>query len=402
MQSSISLLPEQASTQAGPIDSLFWVLTLVTVFFTALICVAIGYFVVRYRRGAKVDRSNPPLEHAVLELFWTGIPLLICLFIFGWSTVIYYKNRTIPTDAMEIYVVGKQWMWKLQHPEGRWEMNTLTVPVGRPVKLTMTSEDVIHSFFIPEFRVKMDVIPGRFSELWFNATKPGTYHLYCAEFCGTYHSGMVGTVVVKEPSEFEKWLQTGNVNTSMAAKGEKLFREHGCSGCHGANSNVKAPYLEGLYNAQRPIQIPQPGVPLDQIPAKVIKADLRYIHDSIVLPQNEVAAGFKPIMPSFKGQLSEEEIVQIIEYLKTLRASNGTNNGLSNGGIVGYPNNGVSSTPGTLKRTGNIGADDVRARTGINTAPETTVNSPNKMSSSPTTSMPAKPIPTKRAPVSVQ
>jgi cytochrome c oxidase subunit II len=362
MQSSISLIPEQASVQAGPVDGIFWVLNLITIFFTALICVGIVYFVVRYRKGARVDRSNPPLEHHVLELTWTIIPLIICLFIFGWSTIVYYKNKTIPKDALEVYVVGKQWMWKLQHPEGRWEMNTLTVPMGRNVKLTMTSEDVIHAFFIPEFRVKADVFPGRYTQLWFNATKTGTFRLFCAEFCGTDHSRMVGKVVVLEPGEYEKWLQTGNVNKSLAAKGEILYRQHGCSGCHGANSNVRAPYLEGLWGAQRPIQIPQGGVPLERVKSTVITADMRYIHDSIVLPQNEVAAGFRPIMPSYKGRLTEEEIVQIIEYIKTLKTSSGTNNGLSNGGIVGYPN----SAAGNAKRTGNVGTDEVRARTGIN------------------------------------
>lgn len=365
MQANISLLPEQASTQAGPIDGIFWLLNIVTFIFTALIFIAMMYFVVRYRRGAKVDRSNPPLEHHVLEITWSVIPMIICLVIFGWSTVVYYQNKIVPKDAMEIYVVGKQWMWKLQHPEGRWEMNTLTIPKGRDVKLTMTSEDVIHAFFIPEFRVKTDVIPGRYTQIWFNATKVGTYRLFCAEFCGTDHSRMIGKVVVLEPADYEAWLQTGNVNGSLAAKGEQLFRQHGCSGCHGANSNVRAPYLEGLYGNQRPIQIPQDGVPLDRIQAKVITADNRYIHDSIVLPQNEVAAGFKPIMPSFKGKLSEEEIVQIIEYIKTLKTSNGTNNGSSSGGLQGYP----GGAAGNNKRTGDIGADDVRARTGINPAP---------------------------------
>lgn len=365
MQSQITLIPEAASTAAGPIDGIFWLLNAVTFIFTALIFAAMIFFVVRYRRGAKVDRSNPPLEHHVLEVTWSVVPLLICLVIFGWSTVVYYQNKIVPNDAIEIYVVGKQWMWKLQHPAGRWEMNTLTVPKGRNVKLTMTSEDVIHAFFVPEFRVKADVIPGRYTQIWFNATKTGTFRLFCAEFCGTDHSRMIGKVRVLEASEYEKWLQTGNVNQSLAAKGEVLFRQHGCSGCHGANSNVRAPYLEGLYGAQRPVQIPRSGVPLDSIQSTVITADQRYIHDSIVLPENEVAAGFKPIMPSFKGRLSEEEIVQIIEYIKTLKTSNGTNNGSSNGGIVGYPNN----SAGNNRRTGNIGADDIRARSGVNTPP---------------------------------
>jgi cytochrome c oxidase subunit II len=364
MQSSISLLPQQASTAAVEIDAIFWFLTAVTVFFTALICAAIVWFVVRYRKGAKVDRTNPPLEHAVLEITWSGIPLLICLFIFGWSTVVYFKNKTMPADAMEIYVVGKQWMWKIQHPEGRWEMNTLTVPKGRPVKLTITTEDVLHAFYIPEFRVKTDVIPGRFTHLWFNANMTGTFNLFCAEYCGTNHSTMVGKVVVLEPAEYEKWLKTGNVNKTLAEQGEQLYRRNGCSGCHGANSNVRAPYLEGLYGSQRPIQKPVNGK-LDGVKAEVITADMRYIRDSIVLPNQEVAAGFSPIMPTFQNRLNEEEIMKIIEYLKTLKTSNGTSNGSSSGGALGYPN----AAAGNAKHSGKVGADEVRARTGIVPAP---------------------------------
>jgi cytochrome c oxidase subunit 2 len=197
-------------------------------------------------------------------------------------------------------------------------MNELHVPVGRNIKLTMTSEDVIHSFFVPAFRLKQDVIPGQYTELWFKATKPGTYHLFCAEFCGTLHSQMTGTVTVMEPAEFERWLSTGVTSGGAAEAGGKLFIQRGCSGCHGADSSVRAPTLDGIYGRAIPVQIPQPGRPLEQTPATTLVADERYIHDSIVLPEKEVAAGYKPIMPTFEGQLTEEQIFQLTAYIRSL------------------------------------------------------------------------------------
>lgn len=316
------LFPVQASTTASHVDLLFAALTAVTILFSLIIFVAIVFFAVRFRRGHKVDRSNAPLEHLPIEIMWTGIPLVIALGLFIWSTALYFIDKRVPDGAMEIYVVGKQWMWKLQHPEGRWEMNELHVPVGRPVKLTMTSEDVIHSFFVPAFRLKQDVIPGKFTTMWFTATKPGHYHLFCAEYCGTNHSGMIGQVVVLSAADYEKWLRSGNTTTSMAAAGEKLFMQHGCNGCHGAGSSVRAPFLEGIYGKPVPIQVPtgKPG----ETKTQVIIADDRYIHDAIVLPEQEIAAGFKPIMPTFKDRLKEEEIVQIIDYIKSLSTTSGS------------------------------------------------------------------------------
>jgi cytochrome c oxidase subunit 2 len=209
-------------------------------------------------------------------------------------------------------------MWKLQHPSGRWEMNELHVPVGKPVVLTMTSEDVIHSFYVPAFRIKQDVIPGRFTQMWFTPTKPGAYHHFCAEFCGTMHSGMVGTVYVLDQGDYEKWLTEGNVRETAASRGAALFRKHGCSGCHGAGASVRAPALEGIYGRSVPVQVRKAGVPLDQTPATTMIADTRYIHDAIVLPEQEVAAGYKPIMPSFKNQLTEEEILNLVAYIRSL------------------------------------------------------------------------------------
>lgn len=311
--------PEKASTVAGQIDFVFNVLNAVTIFFTLLVIACVIYFVCKYRRGVKADRSNAPDEGLVIELTWTIVPGIICVFLFGLATYVYMQIVRTPQGAMEIYVVGKQWMWKVQHPEGRWAMNELHVPVGRKVKLTMISEDVIHSFFIPAFRVKQDVLPGRFSTLWFEATKVGQYHLFCAEYCGTKHSGMVGTVHVMEPADYEKWLREGNEKDSMAARGEKLFRELGCGGCHGPGASVRAPMLNGLYNNPVPIQLPDGST-------KVITADTRYIMDSILLPEQEIAGGFKPIMPTFKNQINQEEVLLLTEYIKSLGTANGGRN----------------------------------------------------------------------------
>ena len=311
--------PDSASTFSGQIDFVFNVLNAVTIFFSLLIVACIVYFAVKYRKGAKVDRSNAPDEGLAVELAWTIIPGIICVGLFTLATWVYLQNVRTPAGAMEIYVVGKQWMWKLQHPEGKWEMNELHVPVGRKVKLTMTSEDVLHSFFIPAFRIKQDVIPGRFTTMWFEATKTGEYHLFCAEYCGTKHSGMIGRVVVQSPADYEKWLRQGNLKGSMAQKGEELFRKLGCGGCHGPGSSVRAPMLNGLYGSAHSIELPGGGT-------KVIEADNRYIIDSIMLPEQEVAAGFKPIMPTFKNQIKQEELMQLLEYIKSISNANGSRN----------------------------------------------------------------------------
>ena len=208
---------------------------------------------------------------------------------------------------MEINVIGKQWMWKVQHPEGNREINELHVPVGRNVKLTLASQDVIHSFFLPSFRTKMDVVPGRYTTEWFQATKIGSYHLFCAEYCGTKHSGMVGRVVVMDPADYEDWLTKGQPGPTLVQEGERLFRELGCSGCHLGSSIVRAPPLEGLYGKPVPLQS---GV--------IVIADEGYIRDSILLPNNQVTAGYEPVMPTYQGHVTEEEILELIAYIKSL------------------------------------------------------------------------------------
>jgi len=331
---TLPILLASASTVARGIDLLFWAVTLVTVVFSALIAIAIIYFAVKYRRGSKVDRSNAPLHNVPIEVAWTAIPLAIAMAIFASTAVMFFQIKTVPPGAMEIYVTGKQWMWKVQHPEGRWENNTLHVPLGRKILLTMTSEDVIHSFYVPAFRLKMDAIPGEYTKMWFEATKAGTFPLYCAEFCGTLHSQMIGTVTVMEPAAYEKWLREGDVSTSLAAEGQRLFIQHGCDGCHGPKASVRAPSLEGIYGKPIPVQIPADGTPPDRLaevvktlPAQTVIADDTYIHDSIVLPNKWIAAGYPPIMPTFKNRLSEAEILRIVAYIKSMGALSGANQG---------------------------------------------------------------------------
>jgi cytochrome c oxidase subunit II len=351
----ILLLLPQASTSAAPIDWLIFAVNAVAIFFSVGIFVAIIWLSVRYRRGHKVDRSNPPTHNDQIEIIWTVIPLLIVMLIFVWSTALFMQQRTMPAGAMEIYVTGKQWMWKIQHPEGRWENNELHIPVGRTIKLTMTSADVIHAFFVPAFRTKTDVIPGQYTYLWFKPTRVGEYHLYCAEFCGNLHSGMVGTVYVMEQADYDRWLRSGSYEQTAAGAGQVLFRQHGCSGCHSGSGSVRAPVLEGIYGRPIPVQVPPRGLPqkqleatLPRVPATTLVADERYIHDSIVLPNQEIAAGYSPIMPSFKGRLTEDEIFQITAYIRSLANSSGTQ----------YRTTGAG-------RNQALSADEYRARTGF-------------------------------------
>jgi cytochrome c oxidase subunit 2 len=343
------ILP-QASSYAARVDWVMGAITLVGLFFATVVAATIIFFAVKYRQGSRVNRTLPGHEGIALELTWTMIPLVIAIGLYIWSTSVYYSMVRVPRGAMDVYVVGKQWMWKMQHSTGRWEMNELHVPVGRPIKLTMISEDVIHDFGIPSMRVKQDVLPGRYTETWFEPTRVGRYHIFCSQFCGTNHAIMGGYVTVMEPADFEKWMATGNVNTSLASAGERKFRELGCTGCHGANASVRAPNLEGIYNQSVPVQLADEGMR-----TTVVKADDRYLHDSILLPEKEIAAGYQPIMPSFKGRVTEEELVQIIDYIKSLSTSNGTSNGLGRSYSSDNSGNSVSGTSSAGLGTANVG-----------------------------------------------
>ena len=306
------LFPEQASTMAPRVDQLYFFLLGVSVFFATLILILIIAFAVKYRRRSDDEQPRPISGNLGLEILWTVVPLSLTLVMFVWGARLYFITFYPPTDALEINVVAKQWMWKVQHAEGRSEIDELHIPTGRPVKLIMTSQDVIHDFFVPAFRVKNDVLPGRYTTLWFEATKPGAYRLFCSQYCGTQHSGMIGHIIALEPAEFQTWLSGGAAAVSMATAGENLFRKLGCISCHAANDTGRGPSLAGLLGKAVRLQS-----------GATVTADENYIRESILEPQAKIVAGYPSIMPTFKGLISEDGIMQIIAYLKSLKREEG-------------------------------------------------------------------------------
>jgi len=307
MWSGFPLFPEQASTMAGRVDALYIALLCLAAFFSVLIaCLVVG-FAIRYRRQSPDEIGTPIHGNLTLEAVWTFVPLCIVVVVFLWSAEIFFSMNRIPPQAMEIYVVGKRWMWKAQHLSGQREINELHVPVGVPVKLTLTSEDVIHSFYVPAFRIKKDAVPGRYATMWFQATKPGRYHLFCAEYCGTKHSGMIGWVEVMEPAAFQSWL-TGGGSGSLAAEGGKIFQSLGCMTCHRADSQGRGPRLEGLF-----------GRTVNLASGEQVVADADYVRESIVTPAARVVSGYQPIMPTYQGLVSEEGLMQLIAYIQSLQ-----------------------------------------------------------------------------------
>ncbi|MGE5470515.1 MAG: cytochrome c oxidase subunit II [Bacteroidota bacterium] len=302
----LHFLPVAASNIAEKVDQVLLGLFLITGVVAVAVAALIIFFSIRYRRGSRADRSNPPAGYRPLEIAWIIAPLLIFIAIFIWAARNYVDFYRPPADAMPVFVVAKQWMWKLEHQNGKREIDELHVPVGRPVRLVMTSQDVIHSFFVPAFRTKQDILPGRYTSIWFTATKAGEYHLFCAEYCGSQHSMMGGRIVAMEASDFARWLQVGTPDAGMAARSFELFRHYGCSGCHAAGSSVHAPDLNGLL-----------GHSVHLADGRTVVADEAYIRDSILLPRKDVVAGFVPIMPSFAGQITEEDLMAIIEYIRS-------------------------------------------------------------------------------------
>jgi cytochrome c oxidase subunit 2 len=310
----LRLLPESASTMSDRVDALFYFLCTISFIVAFLIAAAILYFAVVYRRRPGEDATpyrSVHLEHADMrrmEIMWIVAPLVVFLFIFWWGAKLFAAMSVVPADSMQVYVVGKQWMWKTQHLGGRREINELHVPVGKAVKLTMTSEDVIHSFFIPAFRVKTDVLPGRYTTMWFEATQVGEYHLFCAEYCGTKHSEMIGKVVVMEQRDFQAWLG-GGATGSLTQAGEKLFGELGCNTCHTEKADARGPKLSGLYG--RAVQLTN---------GDLVVADEGYLRESIFEPQKRVVSGYQPIMPTYVAQLNEEKVIELIAYIRSLRS----------------------------------------------------------------------------------
>ena len=303
-----AMLPQQASSVAPQVDALYYFLIALTAFFGGLIAILIVLFAVKYRRrhasdvGADIHGSVP------LEIIWTAIPFVIAMFVFVWSTSIFFTIVRPPDETLEIYAVGKRWMWKFQHIDGQREINELHVPVNRAVKLTMSSEDVIHDVFVPAFRVKADVIPGRYTTLWFKPTVPGEYHLFCAEYCGTKHSGMVGKVIVMESHAYEEWLSGGLSEGSLAVRGQQLFQDLACISCHPADGSGRGPRLQGVFGSE---------IALSN--GTTVLADDNYIRESILNPQAKLVAGYQPQMPTFQGLVNEEGLMALLEYVKSMR-----------------------------------------------------------------------------------
>lgn len=302
--------PASSADSAGIVDLLYVSELLICSAVLFLVFGLMGLFCIRYRRGSAAIRSAQVKKTWVWEIGWTAATLIAFLALFVWGADVYAYLYEPPPSNLEIYVVGKQWMWKIQHPGGQREIDTLHVPVGETVRLVLASEDVIHSFYIPAFRVKHDVVPGTYETFWFKASKPGDFRLECAEFCGTQHAHMGGHVIVMTPADYAEWLTRQGVSGSLAEQGEALFRTYGCSGCHGTHSSVHAPPLAGLYGGVVRLQN-----------GRTVIADKRYIRDSILLPASQVVAGYEPLMPSFAGQINEEDLSKIIAYIQSLASA---------------------------------------------------------------------------------
>lgn len=300
------LFPEQASSVAQYVDGLYLGLVAITGVVSLLIWLVIFVFAIKYRRRPDNELAQEQEPPAALEATWIIIPTIIFILIFVAGSWVFFRMQRVPSNALEVYATGRQWMWKFQHPSGQREINTLHVPVGRPIKITMASEDVIHSLWFPSMRVKADVLPNRYRTLWFEATKVGRYHIFCAEYCGTLHSGMIGWVEVMEPTAYQRWL-AGGTEGSLASQGEKLFEKYACNTCHMQASGARGPNLAGLY-----------GKTVQLTDGKSVTADDNYIRESILNPQAKIAAGFQPIMPTFQGQVNEDDLLRLLAYVRTL------------------------------------------------------------------------------------
>lgn len=334
---------DAASSVAADFDWLFWMLVLVCGTVTLAIAAFVVYAAIRYRRRHEDELPRQIHGSFRLEMWWTAIPLFIFMGIFAWGAELYFDIERPPRNATQVYVVAKQWMWKIQYPDGRREINELHVPVGQPIELLMTSQDVIHSFFVPDFRIKQDVLPKRYTTIWFQATKPGKYHLFCAEYCGTKHSGMIGWVYAMDRQQYQLWLAQGGTEGSLASTGEKLFHQFGCANCHHFDGHGPCPDLRGLY--MRPVRITD---------GPTVIADDSYLRESIVDPKAKIVLGFANLMPTFDGQLTEEQLIALIAYIKAIGPQPGTESPTSSGstpanygtqpGIAGPGSTGIAGT----------------------------------------------------------
>lgn len=306
--SSFPLFPEAASSVAHEVDLIYFFILAVCSFFAILVSALVVFFAVKFRRRHPDEVGADIHGSIALELLWTIIPFVLSMVMFIWGADLFFRIARPPADSMEVFVVGKQWMWKVQHPEGVREINELHVPVNRNVKITLGSEDVLHDYYIPAFRVKMDAVPGKLTTMWFRATKPGTYQIFCAEYCGTQHSGMIGHVTVMEEHDYEAWLAGGRSTGTAVENGERLFTDLACITCHKTDTSGRGPVLAGVF-----------GSPVRLMDGRTVVADENYLRESIVNPQAKIVLGYQPIMPTFQGTVSEENLMQLIAYIKTLK-----------------------------------------------------------------------------------
>ncbi len=329
---SSALFPREASTIAPYADALYFFLLTITVVGLILVAVLVFGFAIRYRKernpvATQVEGST------LLEATWTIIPLALFMVAWIWGALLYFRIYNPPTNAMNIYVVGKQWMWKAEHPGGQHEINALHVPTGRPVQLTMISQDVFHSFSIPDFRVKREVIPGRYTTVWFEATTPGTYHIFCTQYCGTNHSVMIGDVTVLNPEDYQKWTQGSTSGTSLSQNGERLFASMGCNSCHSGSAAARGPNLAGVY-----------GSKLQLSNGSSVQVNEAYLRDAILNPSQHITAGYAPIMPTYQGQISEDGLIDLVEYIKSLKSNYRVQQTLT----TSQSNQAAPTTPGTV------------------------------------------------------
>ena len=314
MKLPVFFIPLEASSHAAHVDWLIWSLAALVGLLAAPVFILSAIYMIRFRAGRKANRAGAERGNVWLETSWSVIPFLLIVGFYAWSTTLFFEQQSPPDDAQTINVVAKQWMWKFQHAGGQAEINELHVPLGQPIRLTMTSQDVIHSLYLPAMRIKQDVLPGRYTQEWFVADKAGVFPLRCAEFCGTDHSVMGGRLIVQTPADFARWQAQAGADKSLAARGGELFQRLGCAGCHGSNAQgsngpIRAPSLVGLY-----------GRPVPLADGSIARADDQYIHDSIMLPNKQVAAGYEPRMPPFGNVLDEQQVAQLEAYIRSLGA----------------------------------------------------------------------------------
>ena len=379
------LAPQQASTYAVDMDNIFFALCGLTLFFTVLVLALMLFFAIRYRTGSKYSRKGAVDEHILLELSWSVLPLFIAIGMFVWAARPFTDVYRPPSDAKEVFVIGKRWMFHLQHANGIRENNELHIPVGKAVKLTMISQDVIHGFFVPAFRVKRDILPGRYNTVWFQPTRPGRYHLFCTEYCGTNHSEMGGWIYVMDPVDFQQWEDTGGTrdtteHETLASQGESLYTTLACANCHASVNNVHGPTLYGLYGKLRQFTDGTSAI-----------ADDNYLRTSIVNPSGQVVAGYQNIMSAYpvgpeQGQLTEEQVLSLVAYIKTLGVAQPTSlpAPAPQGKNANVPGQGSTPPPAKPGYPGDTQPNGAVAPTG--TAPAT---APGTSASAPTADAPA-------------